>query len=221
MARFALGTLRQLEACMESRCVSMHLSSGMTVHTSHILFGIVHICRVVSISACHFPVNPTTMTAGAGGVHRWLFLKGMSRQKSTIYIIRTADVALTATRMAGITVFVFCLQNLVQDFPVFLIGTGLDNLGEWIQSVVEATFGCRDNFLVAFSAGLVCCWEGGIFYDFPVGSVPVRINRITSVAGLAAYLSMLGLQKRWMYVDLLVQLQRSQGPRSSFPRRLS
>ena len=74
---------------------------------------------------------------------------------------------------------------------------------------------------MAFSAGLVCCKEGGIFYDFPMSGLPVRINRITSMAGLAAYLSMLGLQKGWMYVDLFVQLQRSQGPRSSLPRRLS
>ena len=81
----------------------------------------------------------------------------------------------------------------MQGFPVFLVGPGLDNLGEWIQSVVEAVFGCRDNFFVAFSAGLVCCWEGGILDDLPVSSLPVGVKRITAMAGLAAYLSMLGL----------------------------
>jgi hypothetical protein len=40
------------------------------------------------------------------------------------------------------------------------------------------------------------------------------------MAGLALYLSMLGLQKGWVYVDLFIQLQRSQGSSSSFPRRL-
>ena len=109
----------------------------------------------------------------------------------------------------------------MQGLFVFLVSTGLDNLGEWSQSVVEAIFGCRGNLLVAFSAGLVCCWEGGILDDFPVSGLPVRITRITAMAGLAAYLSVLGLQKGWLYVDLFIQLQRSQGSSSPFPRGLS
>ena len=109
MTLFALGTLRQLEACTQSCGVSMHLSSGMAVHASHILLCIVYVRRVAAISSGEFFINPTTMTAGTGGVHGWLLLKGMSRQKSTIDIIRAADVALTAARMAGITVFVLGL----------------------------------------------------------------------------------------------------------------
>ena len=109
----------------------------------------------------------------------------------------------------------------MQGLFVFLVGPGLDNLGEWSQSVVEAIFGCRGNLLVAFSAGLVWCREGRVLDDSPVGSLPVGIKRVPTMAGLAVYLSMLGLQKGWVYVDLLIRLQRSQGSSSSFPRGLS
>ena len=81
----------------------------------------------------------------------------------------------------------------MQGLFVLLGSPGLNNVGEWSQSVVEAIFGCRGNLLVAFSAGLVCCWKGGIFDDFSVGSLPVRINRVPTMTGLAVYLSMLGL----------------------------
>lgn len=185
MALFAPGTLRQLETRTDSLGVSMHLSSGMAVHASHLLLFIMHVCRVVPISSSQLCIHPTTMTAGAGGIHRRLFLKDMSRKKATIYIIRTADMALTATGMTGSAMFVFGLQNFVQALLVFLIGPGLDNLGEWSQSVVEAILGCGGNLLVAFSAGLVCCRKGRILDDFLVSSLPVRISRITTMAGLA------------------------------------
>ena len=109
MALLALGTLRQLEPCMQSSGISMHLSSGVAVHACHLFLFIVYVRRIVAISSGQLCIHPTTMTAGAGDIHRWLFLKDMSRKKSTIYIIRTADVALTAARMTGTTVFVFGL----------------------------------------------------------------------------------------------------------------
>ena len=83
----------------------------------------------------------------------------------------------------------------MQGLLILLVSPGLDNLGEWSQSIVEAIFGCRGNLLVAFSAGLVCCWKGGVLDDFPVGSLPVRIKRVPIMTGLAAYLSVLGLQE--------------------------
>ena len=83
----------------------------------------------------------------------------------------------------------------MQGLFIFLVSPDLDNLGEWSQSVVEAILGCRGNLLVAFSASLVCCWKGGVFDDFCVGSLPVRIIRVPTMTGLAVYLSMLGLQK--------------------------
>ena len=97
MALFALWALGQLEPARESRGISMHLSSGMAIHARHLFLFIVDVGGVTTISSSQFRVYPTTMTAGAGGIHRWLFLKDMSRKESTIYIIRTADVALTAT----------------------------------------------------------------------------------------------------------------------------
>ena len=130
-------------------------------------------------------------------------------------------MALTATRMTGTAVFVFGLQDFVKNRVVFLVGPSLDNLGEWSQSVVEAIFSCRSNLVVAFSAGLVCRGEGGVLDYFPVGSLPVTINRVPTMASLAVYLSMLGFQKGWVYKDLLIQLQRSQRSSSSFSRRLS
>ena len=97
MALFALWALHQVEPAKKSSGIGMHLSSGMTVHASHLFLFIVNVGGKAAISTSKFWVHPTTMTAGAGGIHRWLFLKNMPRKKSTINIIRTADVALTAT----------------------------------------------------------------------------------------------------------------------------
>jgi hypothetical protein len=41
------------------------------------------------------------------------------------------------------------------------------------------------------------------------------------MATLAGYLSVFGLQKGWVYVDLFIELQRSQRSSSPFPRGLS
>ena len=79
MALFALGTLRQLETRTNSLGVSMHLHSGMAVQATHLFLLIMYVGGIAAISSRQFSVNSTTMTAGAGGIHRWLFLKSMSR----------------------------------------------------------------------------------------------------------------------------------------------
>lgn len=73
-------------------------------------------------------MDPPAVATRTGHGHAWCFLKKMSRQKPTLYVIRSANMTLAAACVTGAAMFVHSLADLLKNSFGLLVGPGLNNL---------------------------------------------------------------------------------------------
>ena len=73
----------------------------MTFHTVHACFAEMHIPREAFVLAEEFIPHTAAVTGCAGTRHGWSLLKDMTGEESAAYILRLADMTLTASCVTG------------------------------------------------------------------------------------------------------------------------
>ena len=188
----------------------MHFTGRVAVHARHVFIRTVHVRFIVVFDPGVFTVYAPPVATGTRGVHGRCFDKPVCGEQTTIGIIGPADMALSATGMAGKAVFVYGRIDGYQDSGIFISGSLLDGLFHRSQGKMQAGHSrCHDVFMT-FTAGRRGVRVGGISDHAFVRRLPVVIFRVTAVTVIAGDLAVVGFQKGGFHIDLFVQLQRSQ-----------
>ena len=106
----------------------MHFTGFVAVHARHVFIRIVHVRFIVLFDPCVFTVNAPPVATGTRGVHGRCFDKPVCGEQTAIGIIRPADMALSATGMAGKAVSVYGRSDGYHGSGIFISGSLLDGL---------------------------------------------------------------------------------------------
>jgi hypothetical protein len=204
MALAAPWPLGKLKPCSDTGGVGMQILSRMAVHAGHFFTRIVHIRCISFVGTGKLAMHPAAVATGAGCVHGRRLDKMMAIQKSAPDIIRTTDMALAATGVTTAAVLGLGPADFFK-YPMITFGrSGHDRTIKGCQRIMQAVFGGRHDFRMAFPADVVGLWESGVLYHLFVSGLPVSIGRISAVAILAGNLAVLGFQEGRFDINFLV-----------------
>jgi len=199
----------------------MHLIGRVTIHTGHVSIRIVHIRFVVADRTGKFTMDAPAMTARAGGVHGRGLDEPVGGQKTALGIFRPAYMALPAAGMTDEAVLVQGHPDHSQAVRVFSTDALRDGRFHRVEGDVQAGCSRSHNLIMAFAAGCRRVRIGRVPNHVIVDGLPVFVVGVAAVAVLAGNLAVVGIQKCRLYVNFLVQLQRSQRAASPFPAGLT
>jgi len=138
--------------------------------------------RVTFIFAHIFILNPAAVASCTICLHVRALFEKMPADESPLDRIRTADVALPATRMATRTVVIECFVYLVQGRLASGAHSGVQDVPVRRQRNMKAFGRCRCDLLVALPAGKIGFCKGRIFYNSFMCCLPIGVGGIASMA---------------------------------------
>ena len=140
------------------------------------------VSRVTIIFAHIFILNPASVASRTVCLHVRTLFEKMPIHKSTLNRIRTADVALPATRMATRTMITECFTYFIHCRLVGGIHSRVQNRPIRCQRKMK-TFGrCRCDFLVTLPAGTFRFFKRRVFYNSFMCCFPIRVGSIAPMA---------------------------------------
>ena len=140
-----IGAVGNIKTGRHLTGIRMHLFGLMAGHARHFFFFEVNVRRILVVQTSILSKHPPTVTAGTGNIHEWTFFKNVFGKETAAHVIRTTDVALTATGVALCAVFLLGGHHL---FPgcIRLTDTLMDNSIKCRQGIMKAVC-CRDSDL--------------------------------------------------------------------------
>ena len=176
-----LMCIGQITTCRMILC-GMHLFCKVAFVAVHVQLRIMNVGRVTFIFAHIFMLNPATMASRTVCFHVRALFEKMPIHKSALNRIRTADVALSATRMATRTMITEGFIYFIHCRLVRGIHSRVQNLPIRRQSNMK-TFGCcRCDLLVTTTTGTIRFFKGGVSYNSFMSRVPIRVGSIAPMA---------------------------------------
>ncbi|MGB5618710.1 MAG: hypothetical protein WBM78_17840 [Desulfobacterales bacterium] len=125
--------------------IRMHLCGLMAGHARHFFLFEVNVRRILIVQTSILSKHPSTVTAGTSNIHERTFFKDVFGKETAAHIIRTTDVALTATGVALCAVFLLGGHYLFPDC-IRPVDTLKDNSIKCRQSIMKA-LRCRGSDL--------------------------------------------------------------------------
>jgi hypothetical protein len=194
----------------------MHLIGLMTLAAFKVFLS-VNIGRESFIFTKILFFYPAPVTRRTDRLHGWAFLKEMSVKKTASSGIRTADMALATTAVAGSTME---FSGRIHFF-VNRLGRSRSHINHFLErreTHVEAFLVVFGNVIMACSATFRGIRVGRVTYHSIMGGLPFGVLWIASMAFLTAEFAMIFvLCKRAVHIDLFVRSQRLHFSASPFP----
>ena len=188
----------------------MHFTGLVAVHARHVFVRIVNVRLIVLFDPWVFTVNAPSVATGTRSFHGRCFDKPVCGEQTAIGIIRSADITLSATGMAGKAVSVHGRIDGSLSCGIFVPGSLLDSLFYRSQGKMQAGYSRCHNVFMAFTAGRRGVRVGGVSDHALVRRPPVIVFRGAAVTVFAGDPTVVGFQKGGFHIDFFLQLQRSQ-----------
>lgn len=188
----------------------MHFIGLVTVSTIHARLGRVDI-PLATLSIV-LVTHPAAVTGGALVEGIWTTLKHVSPDKSLLGEFRPAHVAAAAAGVAGGTMV---LARLVDMLPFFHVRTAPEHFREGGKGGVQGIFGRSHDFVMTIATGIPGVVDGRMGVQSFMGHGFSLARRVPAMAVFTRYFAVAGGKKFFGNQDFLLRFQRNHLPASA------